>query len=232
MKTIGIVGVREKFRNYNYYLAVEACGEETTALDPDGKMPDIRGLDGIILPGGVDINPDLYHEGNTDSRGIDEKLDSFELKVLSEAVKYGIPVFGICRGHQLINVFFGGSLFQNVDHGSIHNCCKDKSDRVHSSRVLKDTFLFEAYGKERIVTNSAHHQAIHRIGDKLKAAEYSDDGLIEAVYHTELPIYGVQWHPERMCLNNAREDTVDGLRVFEYFLYHVVRGKPWKEEFG
>ncbi len=227
MKTIGIVGFREMSRNYNYYNAVEACGVQTMPLDLYGGTDSVGDLDGIVLPGGTDVNPALYHEGNTASRQLDKRLDWFELAVISEAVKYEIPVFGICRGHQLINVFFGGSLIQNVDHCGIHDYCKDKSDRVHGGRVVHGSFLFEVYGKERIVTNSAHHQAVHRIGEKLDVAEYSDDGLIEAVYHTELPIFGVQWHPERMCLNNARDDTEDGLRIFEYFVNHIVQGKPW-----
>ena len=219
MKKIGIVGNREMARNENYYLATEKCGAATEALEIYGGTYSVRDMDGVILPGGADVNPALYHEGNTDSRELDKRLDWYELAVLSEAVKYGIPVLGICRGHQLINVFFGGNLIQNVDHCDVHDY---RPDRVHGSTLEMDSFLYEIYKVKEINVNSAHHQAVHRLGDGMKAAQYSDDSLIEAAYHTSLPVYGVQWHPERMCLKNRRADTVDGIGVFDFFVNHVV----------
>ncbi len=227
MKTIGIVGDRKNSRNENYYVAVEACGANTKTLDPYFGIEGVIDLDGIILPGGTDLDPSLYHEGNTNCEKPDRRLDWFELAVLSLAVELRIPVLGICRGHQIINVFFGGSLIQNVEHCKIHNYKPDKSDRAHGTRVEPGTFIYEIYGEERISINSAHHQAVHRLGKGMKIAQYSDDGLIEAAYHEELPIYGVQWHPERMCLKNKRPDTVDGLKVFDFFINRI---EDWEQK--
>lgn len=228
MKTVGIIGRRELSRNENYYEAVEACGAKTRMLDLYGGTEDVRDLDGIVLPGGTDVDPTLYHEGNTDSHGLDKRLDWFELAVLSEAVKYRKPVLGICRGHQIINVFFGGSLIQNVDHCEIHDYYGDKLDRVHGSRIAPDSFLYDIYRTDRLSINSAHHQAVHVLGEGLRAVQFSDDGLVEAVCHEKLPIFGVQWHPERMCLKHRRTDTGDGLKVFSYFVECVLDPEKWE----
>lgn len=174
-------------------------------------------IDGIVIPGGADINPALYHEKNTDSIEIDDALDELELAVIREAVEHKKPILGICRGHQILNVFFGGSLIQNVEKVDVHERI-GMEDRVHMSRVKKNSFVYDIYQEERISINSAHHQAIKELAAGLEAVQFSDDGLIEAFYHTKLPVYGVQWHPERMCLKNARPDTVDGLKIFEYFI--------------
>lgn len=230
MKTIGIVGRRELLRNENYYSAVEACGAGTALLDLSTGTSGVCELDGIVLPGGVDVNPALYNENNKASRDINNRLDWYELAVLSEAVKYKIPVLGICRGHQLINVFFGGSLIQNVENCGIHDYYEDFRDRAHSSRIKNPSFLFKIYGTDRIDVNSAHHQAVGRLGKGIREAQYSEDGLVEAIYHTKLPVFGVQWHPERMCLKNARPDTVDGLKVFQYFVQDIVADGLWEEE--
>ncbi|MBQ6967108.1 MAG: type 1 glutamine amidotransferase [Lachnospiraceae bacterium] len=227
MKTIGIVGDRQTFRNENYYAAVEACGAGTETLDVYEGTGRVFELDGIILPGGADVDPALYHEGNTASRELNRRLDWYELAVLSEAVKFKKPVLGICRGHQIINVFFGGSLIQNVEHCEKHDYKEDKSDRVHGNVVLRDTFIYDIFKEDSIVTNSAHHQAVMRLGEGMNVAQYSDDGLIEAAFHSELPVFGVQWHPERMCLKNKRPDTVDGIKVFEFFV-SVINSGEWK----
>ena len=87
--------------------------------------------------------------------------------------------------------------------------------------TLENSFIFNIYGGA-LVTNSAHHQAVKELGTGLEAVQYSKDGLVEAFYHTRLPIYAVQWHPERMCLKNARTDTVDGLKVFAYFVNGIL----------
>ncbi len=232
MKKIGIVGKRSEFHNGNYYDAVEYCSAKTQVLDLYGGTGSVRELDGIILPGGTDVDPALYHEGNTDSRELNKRLDWFELAVLSEAVKYQIPVLGICRGHQIINVFFGGSLIQNVEHCETHDYHEDLTDNVHGSRIEAGSFLDEIYGADRIDINSAHHQAVQRLGEGLAAAQYSDDGLIEAIWHEKLPVFGVQWHPERMCLKNARKDTADGLPVFRFFVDRVAGCRPWSGYVG
>ncbi|MBR1851882.1 MAG: gamma-glutamyl-gamma-aminobutyrate hydrolase family protein [Lachnospiraceae bacterium] len=220
VKKIAIVGRRETARNENYYAAVEACGAQTVTLITSEDIKLAAYVDGIVLPGGVDLNPALYHEKNTASENIDEELDKLEFAVIREAVERKIPILGICRGHQILNVYFGGSLIQNVERCDIHTWT-GKEDRVHATEVKRGSFLYEIYGAEKIAVNSAHHQAVKELGAGLEAVQFSQDGIIEAVHHVELPIYAVQWHPERMCLKNARTDTVDGLKLFVFFLGKV-----------
>ena len=181
-------------------------------------LADIVGsVDGVIIPGGTDVNPVFYHEENTDSREINDRLDRYQMEIIAETVKLQKPILGICRGHQIINIYFGGTMIQNLDNCDIHER-QNEQDKVHMSRVEKDSFLDEIYHSDRISVNSAHHQAVGKLGEDLRAVQFSDDGVVEAFSHTKLPIYCVQWHPERMCLRNARTDTVDGLKIFEYFV--------------
>lgn len=128
------------------------------------------------------------------------------------------PVFGICRGLQLINVFFGGSLHQDLPDCAVHRCISSTQDNAHPTRVERNSFLFRAYGEECIRVNSAHHQGIKGLGEALRPVQYSEDGLIEGLCHETLPIWAVQWHPERMCLAHRRGDTVDGLGLFRLFM--------------
>lgn len=221
-KRIAIVAERKLARNENYYAAVEACGaqavplltiEQLKCISQDGMDK----VDGILLPGGVDLNPALYHEKNTDSRDVDEELDKLELAVIQKAVEAHTPILGICRGHQILNVYFGGTLIQNVEHCDIH-AWTGKEDRVHLTTVKEGSFLDAVYDAEEIAVNSAHHQAVKQLGEGLEAVQFAADGVLEAFRHIRLPIYAVQWHPERMCLKNARKDTVDGLKLFAYFI--------------
>ena len=128
-----------------------------------------------------------------------------------------IPVLGICRGMQLINVFFGGSLIQNLDASFRHARRGGDPDRVHDSFARKGSWIEEIYGGH-FFHNSAHHQGVKELGDGLVIDSRSAcDGVPEALHHSCLPVYGLQWHPERMCLSLEREDTVNGLPVFQYF---------------
>lgn len=218
MKKIAIIGDREKFENY--FAAVEACGAEAVSITSEEEVTTVKDVDGVIVPGGTDVNPKLYHQVNTASYDLDDALDELEMKVIDSAVTYKKPMLGICRGHQIINIYFGGDMIQNVEHCDVHKREND-IDKVHMSNVEKGSFLYNIYQEERISTNSAHHQAVNHLGAGLKAIQFSDDGLIEAFYHEKLPVFCVQWHPERMCLKHERSDTVNGLRVFEFFIGSV-----------
>ena len=214
MKKIGIVGARDAFKTIgNYYDAVEACNAEAVPVtDPE----EVSGLDGIIIPGGGDVDPELYHEENTACFGINKELDALEMAVIEKAEKEKVPILGICRGHQILNVFFGGSLYQHIEQAERHKHTEN-GDSVHDTEIVAGTFLEAIYKESKIYVNSAHHQGIKVLGKGLVPAQFSDDGVTEAVYHEALPIYGVQWHPERMSLKNRREDTVDGMPLFEWF---------------
>ena len=202
----------------NYFAAVEAAGAEAVALPPGAPLPSaLDGIDGVVLKGGQDIDPALYHEENTASVQCDRAEDERELMVLRYAVFRRIPVLGVCRGMQLMNVFFGGTLIQDVERTDLHTW-EDGKDRVHVTRVKRGSFLHQIYQEERITVNSAHHQAIRQLGAGLVPVQWTGDGVIEAVAHVSLPVFGVQWHPERLRGGYAREDAVDGGRVFAYLV--------------
>ena len=183
-----------------------------------GYLPKIdNNYDGLILCGGNDIDPRYYNEDIDGSVNIDYERDKVEFKLLKAFVDAGKPILGICRGCQIINVFFGGSLFQDFKNSREHSSFAD-FDLIHSVNATEGSIARELYGKEFVV-NSFHHQAIKELGDGLRVTMMStDNSVVEGIEHKTLPIFAVQWHPERMCFSNRRTDTVDGAKIFEYFI--------------
>jgi len=197
----------------NYLQALGALGAEVRG----GYLPPIDvEYDGLILCGGGDIAPARYGEEPRGSRQIDPRRDEVEMALLAAYVGAGKPILGICRGHQLINVFFGGSMHQHIPESPIHTNGTDHYC-THSVTAESDSIVGRLYGSEFPV-NSAHHQAIKTLGAGLRATAFWQEQYIEAFEHTSLPVFGVQWHPEKMCFALRREDTVDGAPIFEHFL--------------
>lgn len=196
-----------------YANAVEACGAiADVKYAPDDNVD----YDGLILCGGNDINPSYYNEEINGSVNIDDTRDKAEFVLLNKFLKTGKPILGICRGFQLMNVAFGGTLIQHLEKVQAHR--KDTPpELVHFANAEKGSVFETLYG-ERFSVNSYHHQGLNKIGNGLRVTMRSDDGLPEAFEHESAPYLGVQWHPERMCLDQARDDAVDGIKVFEYFL--------------
>lgn len=209
MKKVLIAGRSTLSENYsNAILGINA--EPTVSID----ITDIRAFDGLLIPGGDDINPALYCEENTDSRNIDDALDTAQLRIIDLFVRAKKPILGICRGHQMLNIYFGGSLIQNLPTWEVH--ARHGADAIHLTHASRDCYLTSLYGSTDFVTNSSHHQAVKKLGSGLVAIQYHDD-VVEAFIHESLPIIALQWHPERMAYARRREDTVDGARIFEYF---------------
>ena len=212
-------GTGEK-RYSNYFETLRALGAapaEYAATDDPARF------DGLLLPGGVDIDPARYGRENTACGEIDAALDELQFSVLGAFIRAGRPVFGICRGHQLINAFFGGTLIQNLPSWPRHKWDEvTDADRAHDSEAIRDSWIAAIYGASFRV-NSAHHQGVETVGDGLVVDQRSDDGVVEAMHHERLPVWSVQWHPERMCLSRAREDTVDGSRVIAFFIEQCRR---------
>lgn len=170
---------------------------------------------GLILPGGGDIDPALFHADDQGSRAVEPALDRLQLLLLRAFLQKGRPVLGICKGMQLINVCLGGGIIQDLPTARNHEYIG--KDQVHPTCTQKGSLLHSLYG-ERFPVNSAHHQGISHPGEGLSVIQRAPDGVPEAIIHRQLPLIGVQWHPERMCLSLRRPDTPDGSLLLAHFL--------------
>ena len=172
-------------------------------LTPEQAKIYIQSVDILMLMGGHDINPKEYHEEIVfDSVKTCLYRDHNEIVLIQEAIKQKKPIIWICRGMQMINVALGGSLYQDIYEQHIwaqdHNQDRSKHKELyHEVTFAKGSFLSTIYQKEKIMVNSFHHQAVKNLWNGLQAVAKSDDGIIEAIQHISLPIYGVQRHPER-----------------------------------
>lgn len=202
----------------NYENAVRAAGAEPVAAHclPDSLEP----FSGLILCGGGDIDPNRYGEENRACRGIDPERDALEFALLDRFIKAKKPVFGVCRGHQLLNVYFGGTLFQDLASASLHS--SRAGDLIHSVHAKPGSILSRLYGREFLV-NSAHHQGVARLGEGLIATGCFDENVIEACEHLSLPVFSVQWHPERLTGAFRSKHTKDGAKLFRYFVRLCAR---------
>ncbi len=220
MKKILICGPFDEVTNY--IAAVSKTGMEpvaSTSLPTEGGL-DINDFAGLILPGGSDMDPAFYGQENHACRNIRRWLDLAQLNMLDTFVKYKKPVLGICKGAQVINVYFGGTLIQdlpNHDHHQPYYENHERKDSHHPARILPDTPLTDIWDDDEIIINSAHHQAVDRIAEGLSVCAYSDDGVIEGLYHRDLPILAMQWHPGRMAYAHYVEGWSDGSLVFQSF---------------
>lgn len=201
-KTVYIWGGPERFANYRRWVA-SAGGR---AVFGDAVRGQAGRWDALLLPGGGDLEPWRYGQRNAASRNLEPGRDEAELRLLQDFTAAGKPVLGVCRGLQVINVFFGGTLAQDVPG---HGAWKE-GDRLHAVRTAPSP-LRELCG-EAAAVNSAHHQAADRLGSGLQAVQWAEDGVVEALRHRRLPVWAVQWHPERLG-NRAL-----GRRLLEAFL--------------
>ena len=197
----------------NYVEAATRSGAEVCADYPP-KVD--TSYDGLILCGGSDVDPKYYNEEIDGSTGIDAERDEIEFALLKAYVEAGKPVFGICRGFQLINIFFGGTLYQDIEEADLHRQI-NFVDSVHSITADQNSVIGRLFG-QNVSINSSHHQALKKLGNGIRATAFWENKYVEAIEHTELPIIGVQWHPERTCYSNARPDTCDGSLLFKHFI--------------
>ena len=211
------------------------CDEVWASLE----VEDVKKADAMILPGGLpDVNPAYWGAENTGCSLIDDELDKLQMDMLDEAVRLKKPVLGICRGYQLLAVYFGATLCQDIKESRYHKFQPD-NPLFHDTYCIEKTFMQKIYGN-RVVTNSAHHQAIENLPDCLEISQVwinddvdslailqqiadksfrksTDDCVIEAVYHKDLPIIGVQWHPEMTGKWISKEANSE--KLYEYFFH-------------
>lgn len=208
-----------------YEAALRRCNcDYDTTLAPT----DLSKYHGLLLPGGGDIHPSRFHQKNAGSFHVDPALDKVQFAILDAFVQVKKPILGICRGMQLINVYFGGDLIQDLPTASAHRY-KNK-DQYHLVKNRPGSLPFRLYGSSCIV-NSAHHQGCGRMGHGLRITQIAPDNVIEGLEHIEKPIVGVQWHPERTGFSFQRPGIADGellIRSFSEFLqsFPPRRGCP------
>jgi putative glutamine amidotransferase len=164
----------------------------------------LAGATGLILTGGVDVDPTLYGETpHPRVKHTDHSRDDFELVLLGQALVHDLPILAICRGHQLLNVAFGGELLQHID-GDGHRAdyrSEGFPSRWHEVTVREGSRLHAALGTAGALVNSRHHQAVtaERLAPRLEVVARSPDGLVEGVESLAYSwVVGVQWHPERL----------------------------------
>jgi putative glutamine amidotransferase len=198
-----------------YYVdMIRQCGGEPIAA----YCPQYREeYDSLLLAGGVDVHPSLYGEPVNGSVNMDTDRDEAEITLIRAFLHAGKPIFGICRGLQLLNVYFGGTLYQDLPTAPTHSPAVYGQYLAHGAVAAEASPCRALYGAAFPI-NSHHHQGIHTPGNGLTVTMWGDDGTAEEIVHTTLPIWAVQWHPEKMCLRFAREDTVDGLPILQKFV--------------
>ena len=177
---------------------------------------------GLLLHGGSDLCPESYGEAYLDKDRWpgDKYRDDYELRLIPKAIQRGLPIFGVCRGFQLINVFFGGKIYQDLPtqtQTQVEHRNGPLYDQIFHDVKLTGSLFQSLYTKETITVNSIHHQGVSQLGAGLEVqAICEEDQLIEAFTHKKYPIFGVQWHPE---FNHTLKGTVDPAQpLFDHFI--------------
>jgi putative glutamine amidotransferase len=209
-----------------YSRAVEQVGGIPVVLPPLGEdaiAPLVDHLSGVCLSGGPDVDPAAYGAEPHPKLGpVEPELDAFELAVVRRADALGLPVLGICRGCQVLNVARGGTLHQHVpdvSDGSVsHRQTELGTETTHDVRIETGSRLASIVGPEDLDVNAFHHQAVERLGRDLRAVAWADDGIVEAIEGEGDALYlGVQWHVETLTHlpRHARvfETLVEAARV-------------------
>lgn len=208
--TIGLTytGSDAKHDNYVRWLQGGDPSIEVVRLD---NTSGAQNLDALVLSGGIDIAPEFYGGpvayAHAPSEGWQRDRDLYEMAVLESALERRLPVLGVCRGLQLINVVLQGDLVQDLGAGDALHEGSASVDKQHRVVIEPGTLLGDIVGSHRGVVNSAHHQAVGRLANGLRISCRAEDGTIEALEWAD-PVgkpflLAVQWHPERMFVNGV-----------------------------
>ena len=213
---IGVSGIRRQWGgaerqgvNSAYVRSIVAAGAIPLILPPAigaaQAMGALDGIDALLLSGGEDLDPAWYGAtASPDLGDVDRERDLFELALFAAARQRGMPILGICRGIQLINIALGGTLWQHLPgefpSAVEHDRSDARSTRTHKVSLESGSRASEALGRTAMAVNSFHHQGIRDLAPPLRASGWAEDGLIEAVEGVpgEPWLLAVQWHPEEM----------------------------------
>lgn len=213
-------GLFRKYMQSKYTASLRRAGAKAVWIETDDLDKAIQEMllcDGLLLSGGEDVNPSFYGQTATEKCGkIVPARDHAEMKMLEAFLSTGKPILGICRGEQLMNVFFGGTLHQDI--AAVATSCHDDYPRKnrgnHEVSVTRGTKLAEIMGQETFLANSLHHQAVDKVAPALILAATSEDGIVEGIEHPAHPFcIGVQWHPEHMSAYSKLQR-----RIFDAFV--------------
>lgn len=202
--------------NEAYINGIVRAGGEPLMLLPSSDICRMVSLaDGILLQGGADVDPSLYNEEKSGLCGsTNPEEDTFHIALIKEAIRQEKPVFGICRGLQIINTALGGTLYQDESLSGTkleHRRLDSPLEAVHTITIEKEGFLYRIFRTGQIKVNSLHHQMARSIGEGVAVAARAEDGNIEAIEMGN--IRAVQWHPEAMLMHDDQM-----LPLFEDFI--------------
>ena len=222
--TVPMMGMQMEFMyaSQSYCQAVERAGGIPLIIPAGGdrNLADrlVDRCDGILFPGGQDVDPRLYGEPVHSGCGnADIQTDRFWIQGLKHAMEKGLPILGICRGMQLINVGLGGSLYQDISEFKsarlMHSQKMKRSYPVHQVQIEPDSVLAAVLGTVVTETNSFHHQLVKELGKGLRITAKSEDGCVEAYESQDGMLLAVQWHPENLldsvpCMNRLFQNLV------------------------
>lgn len=223
-------GYRRSYVNQDYVEAILRAGGIPFIIPFNEDLESIREMvehvDGVILSGGHDVNPYNYGEDPLLKIGeVFPERDVFDMEIYKTAVKFNKPVFGICRGFQIINVVNGGSLYQDLSYADFVKLKHDQQDNpsqaTHSVSFEEGAFLREILGEENKV-NSFHHQILKDVAPGFKVVAKSPDGVVESIQKIteDCFVVGVQWHPEMLSVKYE-----DSQKVFDEFVKEVEKRK-------
>lgn len=197
---VGRAYVRAVVRAGGVPLVVPAVDEDLEVVATGA----LQAIDALLLPGGCDLSPELYGGPPEAALDADSVRDELEMALLRGALERGMPVLGICRGMELINVAYGGTLRDGVSHPDAvpENVSELGKVHFHEVGVVSGTLAADVFGADRVQASCVHHQAPAEVGEGLTASVIADDGSIEAVESREENVFGVIWHPE-LALDRA-----------------------------
>ncbi len=202
----------------DYVASLEHAGARVRVLDPDrDPLPSaLDDCDGILLTGGVDVDPREYGEAPHPTVELDASRDAYELALARIAIARDLPLLAICRGSQVLNVAAGGSLIQDLPSqhpGAIgHSVTESKDAIAHDVAIQPGTCLSVLLGSPTIAVNSRHHQAVKDAAPGFVVAATSPDGVVEAIERKDAAFcLGVQWHPENFWATGQFRSLFDGL---------------------